>query len=65
MTVSMLRNHIVIAFHALPKGSYLHLDQQYEIDSIDRKDVHMHNVSSGEPICQSVCSLRNTHFHLS
>lgn len=65
MTISMLRTHITIAFHSLPKGSYLHLDQPYEIDSIDRKDVHMHNVLSGEPICQSVCSLRNTHFHLS
>lgn len=65
MTVSMLKTHITIAFHQLPSGSYLRLDTPYEVDSLDKRDIHLHNVLTGEPICQSICSMRQNHFHLS
>jgi len=64
MTVRSLSPHLTISFHHLPTGSYLHLDELYEIDRVDRRDVYMHSVASGSPIIQSIAHLRDARFHL-
>lgn len=64
MTIAQLRPHLCIGFSKLPEKSYLHLNEVYEIDSLDRKEVHMHEVRSGAPIIQSICHLRSTHMFL-
>lgn len=65
MTVRNLSPHVCIAFHHLPKGSYLHLDIPYEVNAVNQRDIYLHNILTGEAICQSICSMRNNHFHLS
>lgn len=64
MTVNQLKPHICIGFSMLPENSYLHLNETYVVDSVDRKEVHLHGVRSGAPIIQSICHLRSTHMYL-
>lgn len=64
MTIAQLKPNICVGFSLLPENSYLHLNETYAIDSVDRKEVHMHEVRSGAPIIQSICHLRSTHMFL-